>query len=43
MKFLECMTCHHRHDEDVCDECDSGEMFEESDELNFEPGYDNDR
>jgi hypothetical protein len=39
-KFDECHYCLNRHDEDICDQCDCGELFEEDDEL---PDFDDDR
>lgn len=36
LKFDECRSCVNFHDVDVCDECDSGELFEENDGLDFD-------
>lgn len=44
MKFLDCLSCRFLKDEEVCEDCDSGENFEEAGELDFEDGNtDNDR
>lgn len=35
-KFEECVDCQNKFDDDICDECESGELFEEIYvELNF--------
>lgn len=36
MKFEECRRCLNYRDPETCEDCDSGELFEEDDGLDFE-------
>lgn len=42
MKFRECLGCLYRDQPDVCEDCDSGEQFEEDNALSFEDEWNSD-